>query len=368
MAVSSLEKQKIKKLQSVKFKSNAQELALVAEIKNEIAAYFLTRQISSKANREMILKCSFWLATWMASWVMIILSKENFWLAVFVGIIHMFTHVMIAFNITHDANHGAIFEKARWNNVLGYLVELLGCNKRLWVIAHNFEHHTFVNIHSHDNSVEGHKILRLCPQDKLQKYHAWQWLYAPLVYAGVTLNYVTLRDFKMLSRYISKSKIKVSPLILIELVLFKLLYYSYLIIFPIFVFGVDYQIVLSYFFVGHMINGIFLAVIFSVGHLVESTTFPDPESNVIHRNWAIHVILTTGDYASKSGFMQWLVGAINLHVAHHLFPKICHVHYKNLSPLIKDVVAKHGYVYREIPGFWTALRSHFSLLRMLGRP
>ena len=145
-------------------------------------------------------------------------------------------------------------------------------------------------------------------------------------------------------------------------------YYSYLFILPIFFFGVSLKLVCVYFLIGHFINGLFLALVFVTGHLTENTAYPNLKDNTIENNWAVHVINTTGDYASKSKFMQWFVGGINLHVAHHLFPKICHVHYKNISPIIKQVAVKHGYVYREIPTFGNALKSHFLLLKQLGLP
>lgn len=355
-------------MQTVKFKSTNNENLFFAELKQEVSLYFLNNNVGQKGNKEMIFKCTFWLLIWAGSWGLVIVFKEIFWLAFGMGMIHMFSHVMIAFNITHDANHFAMFKGKRLNIFFGYLVELLGCNRRLWILAHNEEHHTFVNIYEHDNSVEGQKILRLCPQDKWLKHHKFQWLYAPLIYGITTLNYVTLRDIKMLFRYASKSKVRVTFPLLVEFVFFKAFYYCYIFILPVFLFDVNPILILSYFLVGHFICGIFLAFIFLIGHLTEDTAFPGLINNSIYKNWAVHVVNTTGDYASKNRFMQWFVGGINLHVVHHLFPKICHVHYKNISPIIKDVVIRHGYIYREIPTFWAALKSHFLLLKSLSRP
>ena len=43
------------------------------------------------------------------------------------------------------------------------------------------------------------------------------------------------------------------------------------------------------------------------------------------------------------------------------------LHYKKISPVIKNVVLDHGMIYREIPVFWGALKSHFILLKQLGK-
>ena len=353
-------------MKSIKFLSRENENSFFEEVKLSVNKYFTQNDISPHADREMLLKCFFWILIFICSWIGIIIFRANAILVFTFGILHLFTHVMIAFNITHDANHHAMFKSPKMNLYFGYLIEILGCSRKIWILGHNQEHHTFINIHEHDNNIQGYKLLRLCPQDKLYKFHKFQFLYAPLVYGLSTLNYATFRDFKMILKYVGKSKFNLSTGFVMEFIFFKILYYLYLFIIPIFVFKISFFLVLAYFLVGHFINGLFLALIFVTGHLTEETSFPDINNNTINSNWAVHVVKTTGDYATGSSFMQWLVGGINLHVAHHLFPKICHVHYKNISPIIKRIAEKHGLCYREIPTFGKALRSHFTLLKSLG--
>ena len=273
---------------------------------------------------------------------------------------------MIAFNIAHDANHNAMFKSKKVNLFVGYIIELLGCSRKMWVLSHNQEHHSFINIHKHDNNIDGYNILRLSPEDEWFPRYKYQWLYAPFIYGLATLNYATMRDIKLLFRYGKKYNNKLPAKFYAEFIFFKILYYSYLFIIPVVVFGVSIKIIILYFLLGHFINGLFLTLIFVTGHLVESTTYPDVNDHVIDKNWAVHVISTTCDYSTRSNFMQWLIGGINLHVAHHLFPKICHVHYKAISPIIRQVAREHGYAYQEIPSFRTAVVSHFRLLKDLG--
>ncbi len=349
----------------VKFKP-VKTSTLPEDLRKEVNSYFSDKKISMFANNEMIFKIILWLTLWVITYITIILTKDHFFLAVCCGFLHMFTHVMIAFNITHDANHDAIFKSKKWNTFFGYFIELLGVNRNLWILSHNQEHHTYINVHEHDNNIQGYKILRLTPEDKWYKHHKYQWLYAPFVYGLSTLNYAIIRDYKMLAKYISSSKVKPSFKFLAEFFFFKILYYSYVFLIPVLVFKVSIWIVLTYFLIGHFINGLFLALIFVTGHLTENTMYPEVENNIVDNNWSSHVIQTTGDYAVTVPFMQWFVGGINLHVAHHLFPRVCHVHYKKISPVIKNVAQKHGIEYREIPGFFEALKSHFMLLKKLG--
>lgn len=330
----------------------------------EIDSFFKKKKISPSGNYEMAFKCVLWLCLWMTTWYSIILFKDTFWLAFLIGLAHMFCHIMIAFNIIHDANHYAMFKSPRLNKLFGYLIELLGSNRKLWVISHNQEHHSYINIFEHDNNIDGYGLLRLCPYDKWTSYHKYQWLYAPIVYGFSTLNYATLREVKMFLT--NRDKFTFADYV--EFFLFKSIYYAYLFIIPIVVFQVSFKLILAYFLVGHFVNGLFLALIFLTGHLTINTAYPVVKENTVHKNWAHHVISTTGDYGTTTNLLQWLVGGINLHIAHHLFPSICHVHYKKVSPIIKRVATKHGLVYREIPSFTNALKSHFSLLKALGLP
>ena len=56
-----------------------------------------------------------------------------------------------------------------------------------------------------------------------------------------------------------------------------------------------------------------------------------------------------------------------MQVEHHLFPKICHVHYPAISDIVKDTATEFGVPYIENKSFWTALASHSRVLKKLGR-
>jgi linoleoyl-CoA desaturase len=354
-------------MQHIKFKSPLEENAFFDDARTEVSNYFKDNNISSLANAEMVAKTIFWLLFWALSWYSVILFKDHFWIAFCLGVTHMVTHLMIAFNIMHDANHDAIFKSKKANHYFSYFIELLGCNRRLWIISHNKDHHTFVNVYQHDSNIEGYNILRLTPEEKLLRYHKYQWLYATFIYALVTVNYATIKDIKMLFKYVKESKFTISTGFIFEFIFFKIIYYTYIFLVPIFVFGVSFKLILLYWLVGHFINGIFLSLIFVTGHLTEKVFYPKVVDNCVETNWAVNVVNTTGDYSASSK-LEWLVGGVNIHVSHHLFPKICHVHYKKIAPIIRASAVKHGLTYREIYTFGEAMRSHFVLLKALGKP
>jgi len=61
------------------------------------------------------------------------------------------------------------------------------------------------------------------------------------------------------------------------------------------------------------------------------------------------------------------VGGLNHQVEHHLFPRICHVHYPALSEVVEKACQEHGIPYRSNPTFSAGLVSHFRWLKRMGR-
>jgi linoleoyl-CoA desaturase len=66
--------------------------------------------------------------------------------------------------------------------------------------------------------------------------------------------------------------------------------------------------------------------------------------------------------------VDFLFGGLNYQIEHHLFPRVCHVHYRQLSPIVERLAAKHGVPYHSSPTLWQAIRSHYRVLKRLGDP
>jgi linoleoyl-CoA desaturase len=77
--------------------------------------------------------------------------------------------------------------------------------------------------------------------------------------------------------------------------------------------------------------------------------------------------MVTSDYAPDNRLLTWVTGGLNYHAVHHLFPHVCHVHYKKLSSIVKETTEKHGVKYRVQPTFFKALGKHAEMLRLLGQ-
>jgi linoleoyl-CoA desaturase len=62
-----------------------------------------------------------------------------------------------------------------------------------------------------------------------------------------------------------------------------------------------------------------------------------------------------------------MIGGLNYQVEHHLFPDICHVHYRNIAPIVKATAAEFNIPYYTKKTFFDALKAHAKMLYQLGR-
>jgi linoleoyl-CoA desaturase len=125
-------------------------------------------------------------------------------------------------------------------------------------------------------------------------------------------------------------------------------------------------VVLAFYGVVAFFLGITLAVIFVLAHCVSEANFAP--AGPVDSEWAAHQIETTVDFARNSRLLNWYLGGLNLQVEHHLFPNICHVHYPALADIVEDVSREFGVRYAAHPTIWGAIRSHYRMLREMGRP
>ena len=118
----------------------------------------------------------------------------------------------------------------------------------------------------------------------------------------------------------------------------------------------------------HFISGIVLTFVFQLAHTVEGTTHPLPiENGIIENDWAIHQMETTMNFAPDNKILSWYVGGLNYQVEHHLFPKVCHVHYPQIAAIVKQTASEFGIKYLEHKSFRDALNAHFQMLARFGK-
>jgi linoleoyl-CoA desaturase len=148
----------------------------------------------------------------------------------------------------------------------------------------------------------------------------------------------------------------------------KLVYYGLTLFIPILVLSAPWYWILIFWINLHILPSLCFALLFQVTHVYNGTHYPlpDDEGN-IENNYFIHVLETTADFSRENRFTTWLTGGINIHIIHHLFPKICHCHYISLTRIVKETAEEYGIHYQENKDFLTALRLHMQMLYKLSK-
>jgi len=122
------------------------------------------------------------------------------------------------------------------------------------------------------------------------------------------------------------------------------------------------------FFAMHYVSGFILSVIFQPAHVIDGTDYPEPDAEGrLENNWAIHQLRTTTNFAQRSKIFSWYVGGLNLQVEHHLFPNVCHVHYRKISKIVKETAEEFQLPYKSYDTFAQAMVGHAKLLKELGQ-
>jgi linoleoyl-CoA desaturase len=147
----------------------------------------------------------------------------------------------------------------------------------------------------------------------------------------------------------------------------KIVYVGYAFILPVVLTPLLWWQVILGIFLMHYVAGFILAIIFQPAHVIEGTEYPLPDENrMLENNWAIHQLLTTTNFGNESKWFSWYVGGLNFQIEHHLFPNVCHVHYRKIATIVKATTEEFGLPYKSSKTFISALAAHGRLLKQLG--
>lgn len=342
-------------------------------LRKRVRTYFKESNRSKYANLNMKLKTVFMLTLYFVPYLLVMTGTIiNPWLIFTSWIFTGLGMAGIGMCIIHDANHGAYSKNSTVNYIFGRVVNLVGAYAPTWKIQHNVLHHTFTNIQDYDEDVSpAVNVLRFTPNDTYRPIHRFQFIYAWFFYSLMTVMWITTKDVVQLFRYKKMGLTKGQNFnhLFVELAISKIVYYSYMVVLPILLLDIPWWSVFLLLILKHLIAGFTLAVIFILAHVVPETAFPEPNKDLkIENNWAIHQLETTSNFAPKNRFFSWFIGGLNYQIEHHLFPNICHVHYKDLSAIVKQTAKEFQIPYYCEKTFFSAVRNHKRMLQKLGKP
>ena len=353
----------------VKF-TNTNKSTFYATLRKRVDSHFIEQNLSVHANGEMWFKAVFFLGTFIALYLMILIGNfaplAMLSMAIVLGVFGAF----VGFNICHDAIHKAFSDKPIVNQSFSFLFSLIGASAYVWSICHNIVHHTYTNISGHDEDIDvAPGLIRFCENEPVNKIQRYQHYYAFGLYSLAMLSWVFRKDYKKFFQTKIGCQVANHPKIeYFNLFFFKFIYYFLFIILPLIVLNVTWWQFIVGFLAMQFAQGLVLGLVFQLAHVVEGTSFPHPnEEGNIEEAWAAHQMMTTANFAVDSKLAGFLCGGLNRQVEHHLFPKICHIHYPAIGKIVKDTALEFDLPYIESPTFFSALGSHYRMLRKLGK-
>jgi linoleoyl-CoA desaturase len=357
--------------QKVKF-VNKDKTKFFDTLKERVDLYFVENNISPHANATMVFKTIFMLSLYFVPYALIMaggFDLTGMWIC---SLIMGLGLAGIGMSVMHDANHGAYSANAFVNKMISLSLTIVGGDNKNWKTQHNILHHTYTNIHEHDRDIDNKVIMRFSPAGKYRSIQRFQVAYVFVFYSVMSLYWTTAKDFIQHFQFIkeghNRESKKAQLWTLTQMIFWKLIYYAYIIALPMILLDLSFGQVLIGFVSLHMVAGLILSIIFQLAHVVEGTTFPIPDDRgTIENEWAIHQLETTADFAKNNPLVTFYVGGLNYQAIHHLFPRICHVHYPKIAPIVEQTAKEFGvpYIYNDTVG--KAFVSHIRILSKLGK-
>jgi linoleoyl-CoA desaturase len=344
------------------------ESGFLAELRGRADAYFAATGKSERDCWQMYLKTAVILAWLATSYALLVFAAPTVWVAAPLSISLALAISAVGFSIQHDGAHHAYSRFASVNRLAALSLDLIGASSYLWRWKHVVMHHTYPNVDGQDADIDAGPVARLAPQQRRRWFHRWQHLYLWPLYGLTAAVWHLYGDFRdVIAGSIRGHKIpRPTGWELVTFIAGKFVSIGLLLGAPMLVHS--WWVVVIFYAAVTAILGVVLTVVFQLAHCVEEADFPQPAEGGLRLadSWAAHQVRTTVDFARENRVLCWLLGGLNFQVVHHLFPKVCHVHYPALSRVVEAVCREFGVRYSAHRSFLAGVGSHFRWLRRLG--
>ena len=340
------------------------------ELRRRVDGYFQTTGRRRRDCPQMYLKTAILLASFAASYWLLVFVAQTWWQAVPLAILLGLCLAAVGFNVQHDGGHQGYSNRPWVNKMMAMTLDVIGGSSYVWHWKHAVFHHTYVNITGHDADIDLGLLARLTPHQRRLPFHRWQQFYLWPLYGLLAIKWHLVGDFReVITGRIGTHRFpRPKGWDLAVFIAGKVIFFTLALGIPILVHS--FWVVVLFYGVAVIVLGIVLSVVFQLSHCVEEAEFPlpRPDTGRIENAWAIHQVETTVDFARRSRVMAWLLGGLNFQIEHHLFPRICHINYPALAPVVEQACHDFGVRYTEHKSFRAGLASHYRWLRRMGLP
>lgn len=262
--------------------------------------------------------------------------------------------------IGHDAGHRAVARSKWGNDVLGYVLftVIAGLPLVYWKWKHNTMHHSFPNVAGKDPDVDVFPYAMNRSQRAPGGWRAFVQRHQSLLFWPIASLATLAMRFDGLWWHLTKGR-RMAPLFdrAIDIAMMVLHYGAWLVVPPL-LFDVSIGATVAFYIGWAMLSGVMIAAIFLPAHM-ESPLYKTYDENFILQ------LRTTQNLETNPVFSFLLIG-LDHQIEHHLFPRICHIHYPQLAPIVKQCALEHGLPYHHSGSFFEAVVVHARTLRRLG--
>ncbi len=310
------------------------------------------------------------IVSWVATtYVLFLTAATQTWHFIALAISMGLALACVGFSIQHDGGHGAYSNRPWISKLAAFALDAIGGSSYMWHHKHNVLHHTYPNIEQVDDDISQSPWLRLSTTDAYYPAHRYQHVYSWLLYALVTPKWIFVDDYRRIFTQRAGAR-RVPPprgWALAKLFLGKAVAYSWMFVTPLVVFGPSWGMLGIYGLI-FWVWGLSLATTFQLAHCNDVAEFGvwPRKGESIPLGWAEQQLATTVNFSQGNRVLTWLLGGLNYQIEHHLFPKVCHLHYPAISSIVAEVCAERGVPYRVQPSMLDALRSHIAHLKRVG--
>lgn len=339
-------------------------------VKEKVDQYFLENRIDPAGNKKLLIKGAIQLFIAATLYIILVFFTPVPIISIPLCFLLGLSLGVIGFNVMHEGGHQS-FSKYSWiNRASAYSLNMLGGITYFWKIKHNVNHHTFTNIEGMDSDIDAKPFMRMHEEQPHHWYHRFQHIYWVVLYGISYLAWVFYEDFEKYfsGRHSANSMPK--KLALKEHFIFwatKVMFVAVYIVVPFIMVG--WLPALIGFLIITFITGISISIVFQLAHVVEGTQFHSSlhQDAGSKQEWAIHQLRSTANFATGSSILHWLLGGLNFQIEHHLFPKISHIHYPQVSRFVKEACRESNVAYIEYTSMFKAIASHLMHLKRMGR-
>eukprot|EP01082_Thalassiosira_pseudonana_P014611 g13115.t1 g13115 contig70:49572-51339(-) len=342
--------------------------------------------------------------------------------------------------IQHDGNHGAFAQNKLLNKLAGWTLDMIGASAFTWELQHMLGHHPYTNVldgveeerkergedvaleekdqESDPDVFSSFPLMRMHPLHTTSWYHKYQHLYAPPLFALMTLAKVFQQDFEVATSgrlyHIDANVRYGSVWNVMRFWAMKVITMGYMMGLPIYFHGVLRGVGL--FVIGHLACGELLATMFIVNHVIEGVSYGTKDlvggashvdekkivkpttvlgdtpmvktreealksnsnnnkkkgeknsvPSVPFNDWAAVQCQTSVNWSPGSWFWNHFSGGLSHQIEHHLFPSICHTNYCHIQDVVESTCAEYGVPYQSESNLFVAYGKMISHLKFLGK-